>query len=99
MTATGRNLETLLDDLNQVLSDMETLVKAIPDDLSDDAQKLRRRMESVVDVARLRCLQLERRVVAGARAADHWVHDRPYPVAGAALALGLLIGVLLGRRD
>lgn len=98
MTATGRNLEVLVVDLKDMLQDLEGLVKAVPNDLSDETQTVRRRMESAVEVARLRCHQLERRMAAAARAADHWVHDRPYPVVGTALAVGLLIGVLLGRR-
>ena len=40
----------------------------------------------------------KRKVVAGAKYADHSIRDHPYESIGVALGVGLLAGVLLGRR-
>jgi ElaB/YqjD/DUF883 family membrane-anchored ribosome-binding protein len=33
-----------------------------------------------------------------ARVTDHYVHEHPWQVVGAAAAVGLALGVLIGRR-
>ncbi|AOK20059.1 hypothetical protein WT26_30105 [Burkholderia cepacia] len=38
------------------------------------------------------------RGMKSARAADTYVHDRPWTTAAAALGVGMLIGLLIGRK-
>lgn len=98
MTATERRFEVLVDDLKDLIHDVEGLLKGIPDDLGEEAKKVRARLEATMETARHRCHQLERRALAGVRTADDWVHDRPYLVASATFGLGMLIGSLVSTR-
>jgi ElaB/YqjD/DUF883 family membrane-anchored ribosome-binding protein len=41
---------------------------------------------------------LEAKAIAGAKAADHAIREHPYESLGLALGMGLLVGVLVGRR-
>jgi ElaB/YqjD/DUF883 family membrane-anchored ribosome-binding protein len=98
MNATERNWDFLRDDLQEVVRDVEGLLKGIPDDVSEEARKARRRLEATMESVKHQCHRLERRAVAGIRTADAWAHDRPYLVAGGALGLGVLLGALFSCR-
>ena len=53
----------------------------------------------MLDLRRFAALrQFFRQAKDAAYAADRYAHDEPWRVAGAALAMGALLGFLLGRR-
>lgn len=97
MTA-QRNLERLMDDMKSIIRHGEDLVKDIPRDLSDRVKDTREHFTRALDSAKHTCRRLEHRTIAGAKATDEAVHEKPYQFIGAALAIGLLIGVLVGRK-
>lgn len=96
--STERNMAVLMDDMKDVMRDVDGLLKGIPKDLSEEGRKARRQLEETMDTAKLRYRQLEKRATQGLRVTDEWVHEKPYPVVGSAFGIGLLIGLLIGRR-
>jgi ElaB/YqjD/DUF883 family membrane-anchored ribosome-binding protein len=63
---------------------------------------LRQRVDSKLAIARELAAEKSRIAARKAREAAHtanvYAHDEPWQVAGAALAVGILVGLLIGRR-
>ena len=89
-TTTQGELEKLVSDLRGLLAnkDLDTVpeIKLLRQRLDDGMHNVR---ESAVRAAQAK---------DAAIAADRYAHDEPWRVAGAALAVGALVGFLLARR-
>jgi ElaB/YqjD/DUF883 family membrane-anchored ribosome-binding protein len=94
--------EQLVANLRRVIADAEELLAATADQSSGKLTELRERVKEHLRVARDKLADAEETVRAQARrvayAADDYVHDNPWSSIGVAAALGMLIGVLVGRR-
>ena len=93
-----KNIERLVDDLRSIVRHGENLVKDLPHDLTDKMKDTQKQFAKALDSAKVSCRRLEDRTLAGVKAADETVHEKPYQFIGAALAVGVLIGVLISRR-
>jgi ElaB/YqjD/DUF883 family membrane-anchored ribosome-binding protein len=91
-------MERLLQDLQNVVSDGEELLRASVDDLSEKGVAARERLAAALEVARETRHRLQKRAVASAKATDKLVREHPYQSVGAAFGVGLIIGVLVNRR-
>lgn len=89
------DLEKLVSDLRGVLSNRD--LDSLP-----EIRQLRQRLDETVGSARdgaVRAAQdAARQAKEAALAADRYAHDEPWRVAGAAMAVGALIGFLFSRR-
>jgi len=94
--------ERVGEDLRQLARDAEALLQATASDVSDKAREARERLAQALERAKATCAELEGGVVVrareAARRADSVIRQHPYETIGLSFALGLLIGVLLGRR-
>ncbi|MFM1769929.1 MAG: hypothetical protein RJA22_2458 [Verrucomicrobiota bacterium] len=94
--------ERVLADLRTLARDSEDLLKATAGDVSEKAKEARQRVLSALEKARLTCDDLQEETMARARAAakkaDTVIRDHPYESIGISFGVGLLIGVLVGRR-
>lgn len=94
-TTTQAELEKLVSDLRGLLAsktlDAVPEIKMLRQRLDDGVQHAR---ESAVRAAQ----EAAERAKEAALAADRYAHDEPWRVAGAALAVGALVGFLLARR-
>lgn len=94
--------EQLVANLRRVVSDAEDLLAATAGQTDSKITELRARARENLAVAREKLADADAMVRARARqaaaATDDYVHDNPWSSIGAAAALGILIGVLLGRR-
>ncbi|WP_415032998.1 DUF883 family protein [Azonexus sp.] len=99
---TAASKEKLVSDLKVVISDTEELLRATTGVAGEKVSELRERLGVRLRDAKERVLDLEQAVVdktkACARATDDFVHDQPWKAVGVAAALGLALGVLIGRR-
>lgn len=98
MNGTDIHIEKLVNDLKLVLRDADALLKATAGEVSDTARAAREKLTAALDSARASCQELEEKAVEQARATDQMVRDHPYESIGIAFGVGLLVGVLLGRR-
>ena len=94
--------ERVLADLRTLARDSEDLLKATAGDVSDKAKEARQRVLLTLDKARATCDTMQEETMARARAAakkaDTVIRDHPYESIGISFGVGLLIGVLVGRR-
>lgn len=92
----------LQSDLKAVVDDAEALLKATAGDAGSKFGAVRERLEESLRATRERLVDIEDEVVAqtraAARATDDYVHENPWPSIGIAAAVGLVVGVLIGRR-
>ena len=101
MTADA-NMEKLGKDLNDLSSDAEEMMEATAGETGERIRELRNRLSSALETAKTSYQKVQEKAVAGAKVADKTIREHPYQsigiAAGAAFGLGLLIGVLAGRK-
>ena len=88
----------LLQDLKAVVQDGEELLRAGARDLSEKGAAARERLAAALEVAKETRRKLEERAVSGAKATDRVIREHPYESIGAAFGIGLVLGLVLGRR-
>jgi ElaB/YqjD/DUF883 family membrane-anchored ribosome-binding protein len=93
-----QSTEKLLQDLRAVVRDGEELLKAGAEDLGERGAMAREKLAAALEVARETQRRLQARAAASAREADRIIRENPYQSIGVAFGIGLLIGVLAGRR-
>jgi ElaB/YqjD/DUF883 family membrane-anchored ribosome-binding protein len=93
----------LLDETRRLVSSTEELLKATASDLGEQAEAARAKIEPKLRRIKGQLLDLEyeieRKAKHAAREVDAYAHDNPWTVAGAGMLVGLLIGLLVSRRD
>ena len=99
---TEASTRKLMEDLRNVVADAEALMAATAHDASDRAREARSRASESVEQARKRLDQLEGEIKVRAKAAaddaNAFVRDNPWRAIGIAAAVGVVVGMLLGRR-
>jgi len=95
--------DRLVQDLRTLVADAEDLVKATAAETGERIKNARTRLEGHLRVARARLdeaqLALVEQSKVAAAAGDRFARENPWKVAGIAAGIGLLLGVLIGRRD
>jgi len=91
--------QKLMSDLKVVLHDAEELMKATAGDLGEKAREARAKLGATVEAAKANYQRIEQKTIAGAKAADRVIRDNPYRSIGLAFGIGLLVGVLVNRKD
>ena len=92
------NMEKLITDVKVLSRDAEAILHATAGSAGEKMGEIRNRLSTALDSAKATCHRLEEKAVAGAKAADKTIREHPYESIGVAFGVGLLIGVLVGRR-
>ena len=90
----------LLTELKELVAEAETMIGDSVSETTDEAvgalrtryEAMQERMAELYDGAK-------KKVVAGAKYTDTTIRENPYQAIAVAAGLGLLVGVLLGRRS
>ncbi|MHB9117245.1 MAG: DUF883 family protein [Burkholderiales bacterium] len=94
--------EKLVADFKVVVADAEELLRATASDTGEKVAAVRARVQDSLREAKERLAEVEARVRAktklAARAADDYVQENPWKAVGVAASVGLVIGLLIGRR-
>jgi ElaB/YqjD/DUF883 family membrane-anchored ribosome-binding protein len=94
--------ERVLDDLRVLVADAEMLLSATLGDVSEKAAEAREQLKAGLIRARAAIAELQEKGMASARAAarraDTSIRDHPYESLGIAMGVGVVIGLLLGRK-
>jgi ElaB/YqjD/DUF883 family membrane-anchored ribosome-binding protein len=94
--------DKLMKDLRAVVVDSEDLLKATADQTGERIEKVRARAEESLRNARTRIQAASHDVQAAAQGAMHKVDSQvranPWPAIGIVAAIGLVAGILLGRK-
>src|SRR5437868_14391199 len=97
MAALGDARTQLMDDFNKMASDAESLLRAMAAVPGEKASALRSSVEDIQAAARQRVRELQGMAREHAAAADTYVHENPWPLIGAAAAIGLVVGLSVRR--
>lgn len=94
--------DRLASDLRLVVADAEELLRVTASQAGEGAAEARARVQATLTQARANLLHMQETVVAKAKAAGHaadeYVHENPWGSIGVAAGIGLLAGILIGRR-
>jgi len=94
--------ERVLTDLRTLAHDSEQLLKATAGDVSEKAKEARTRLSAALDRTKATVADLQSQAIAGAKVAakkaDTVIREHPYESLGVAFGVGIVIGVLVGRR-
>ncbi|MDY0058158.1 MAG: DUF883 family protein [Methyloversatilis sp.] len=94
--------EKLVADLKVVITDAEELLRVTANQAGEKVGELRVRMQENLTSARHKLADAEAALKEKsrevARATDDYVHEHPWKSIGVAAGVGLLVGLLIGRR-
>lgn len=102
MNDTTAAKEKLSADFRLVMDDIDALMNATTNKAEGEVKALRQRIRDRLDATKDRVGHAQEEAVQRARkaahATDEYVHAHPWQAIGAAAAVGLALGVLIGRR-
>jgi ElaB/YqjD/DUF883 family membrane-anchored ribosome-binding protein len=91
--------QDLLEELRSLVADAE---KMVGDSISEHSEEaigaLRQRYEAAQERLGEFYEGTRKKVVAGAKYADETIREKPYQSLAVAVGIGLVVGLLLGRR-
>lgn len=94
--------QQLVTDIKAVINDAEEMLSATADQAGEKVASLRARVQLRLQEAKVRLVQAETALVAKTKAAAHatdaYVHESPWTAVGIAAGVGLLVGLIIGRR-
>lgn len=94
--------EQLIRDFKVVVADAEALLKATAGQGGELVAAARARAEESLATAKVKMNEAQAALVdktkAAAKATDEYVHVHPWQAIGVAASVGVVIGLLIGRR-
>lgn len=94
--------EQLVQDFKVLVADAEALLKATASQGGEAVTAMRARVGESLAVAKDKLSEVERAAMDKAKAAavatDEYVHEKPWHAVGIAAGVGLIVGLLIGRR-
>lgn len=92
----------LINDFKVVVADAEALLKATAGQGGEAVAAVRARVEESLATAKVKMADAQAALLAktraAARATDEYVHVHPWKAVGVAAGVGLVVGLLIGRR-
>ncbi|MEO8417525.1 MAG: DUF883 family protein [Methylophilaceae bacterium] len=92
----------LMDDFKVVVADAEALLQATVNQGGEKMAEVRAKAEESLKVVKVRMAEAQAALLArtkeAAKATDAYVHENPWRAIGVAAGVGLVIGLLIGRR-
>lgn len=94
--------EKLVQDFKLVIADAEELLRATASQAGEKVAAARERIQDRLHTAKIKLAEAEEAVLIrtreAARVTDEFVHEKPWYAVGIAAGVGLIIGMLIGRR-
>lgn len=94
--------EKLMQDLKIVIGDAEELLRATAAQAGEKATAAREKIQDSLHQAKIKLGEAESVMIdkskEAARVTDEYVHDHPWKAVGVAAGVGLIVGLLIGRR-
>jgi ElaB/YqjD/DUF883 family membrane-anchored ribosome-binding protein len=94
--------DKLMSDVRTFISDAEEVMRSTVDQADESTAEVRDRVLDLLQEARAELAILQKMAVTKAKkaskATDEYVHENPWKSVGIAAGIGLIIGLLVGRR-
>lgn len=101
-SAVDASKEQLVRDFKVLVADAEALLKATAGQSGEAVAAMRAKVNESLAVAKVKMTEAEQAALVKAKAAaeatDNYVHENPWQAVGIAAGVGLVIGLLIGRR-
>ena len=101
-SAIDTSKEQLVRDFKILVADAESLLKATAGQSGEAVAAMRAKVGESLAVAKVKLTEVEQlaleKAKAAAAATDEYVHENPWHAVGVAAGVGLVIGLLIGRR-
>ena len=95
----GAARQQLVDDFSKIVADSEGLLRAMASVPGEKATAMRASVEANLNSAKARLRDIQgmatERASAAVRAPDEYAHENPWPLIGAAAAVGFILGVIV----
>jgi ElaB/YqjD/DUF883 family membrane-anchored ribosome-binding protein len=95
--------EKLMQDFRVVVTDAEELLRATAGLAGEKVSVVRERIQENLAAAKVRLSDAEEAVIArtkqAAMATDEYVHENPWKAVGIGAGVGLIVGILISRRQ
>jgi ElaB/YqjD/DUF883 family membrane-anchored ribosome-binding protein len=85
-------------DLHQLADDARSLMDATADVTGEKVSEARKRLAAMLESVKVIAGNVRDKAVAGAKAADAAVHEKPYQAIAIGVGVGVLIGYLAARQ-
>ncbi|MDO9366243.1 MAG: YqjD family protein [Methylotenera sp.] len=96
------NKDQLINEFKSVVFDAEALLKATANTSGDKIAEVRAKAEKSLNIAKAKLADAQDEMLAKTKAAakvtDVYVHENPWRSIGLAASVGVVIGLLIGRR-
>jgi ElaB/YqjD/DUF883 family membrane-anchored ribosome-binding protein len=96
------NRDKFVQDMKLVISDAEELLRATASQAGEQISVARERIKDSLHEAKVKLAEADavvrERARQAARYTDDYVHENPWRAIGVAAGIGLLLGLMLGRR-
>jgi ElaB/YqjD/DUF883 family membrane-anchored ribosome-binding protein len=97
-----RSYDDLVEEFSNLVEAMEDVLAAATEDGGEKLSNLRGQAEARLRKAKARLGAMEKNAVAKARKlatdSDDYVHENPWTAIGVGAGVGLLLGLLIGRK-
>ena len=94
--------DKLVSDLQVVIADIEELLLVTANHVGESAMELRKRVQARLQQTKTELAHLQEAALskakAGSQAIDEFVHENPWQAVGIAAGIGVLMGLMMGRR-
>jgi ElaB/YqjD/DUF883 family membrane-anchored ribosome-binding protein len=102
MASESISKDKLAQDFKVVVADVEELLRATASQAGEKVSAVREKVQDSLHRAKVKLAEAEDIVVdkgkQAARVTDEYVHDHPWRAVAVAASIGLIIGLLIGRR-
>jgi ElaB/YqjD/DUF883 family membrane-anchored ribosome-binding protein len=96
------NLQLVNNDVNKIIADAQAMFKEALTLSGDKATEAHQRGMRMLDSAMSKANLMQHQVLQSGKemisSADHYVKENPWRTVSAAASVGLLLGVILGRK-
>jgi ElaB/YqjD/DUF883 family membrane-anchored ribosome-binding protein len=96
------NKSQLINEFKAVIADAEALLKATANTSGEKIAEVRSKAEKSLSIAKAKLADAQDEMLARTKAAakvtDVYVHENPWRSIGLAAGVGVVIGLLIGRR-
>jgi ElaB/YqjD/DUF883 family membrane-anchored ribosome-binding protein len=93
--------DKLIHDFRVVVTDAEELLRATAGIAGEKVSAARDRIQENLTIAKVRLATAEEAFIAkskeAAKATDEYVHENPWKAVGIGAAVGVIVGMLIGR--
>jgi ElaB/YqjD/DUF883 family membrane-anchored ribosome-binding protein len=91
--------DRITGDLKHVMREAGEMMESTTSQKGEPVSEVRARLAAAIESAKATCKRLEEKTVLAAKTTDRAIRQHPYESIGVGFGLGLLIGVLVARKQ